>query len=66
MLAGCLDNVDPQLITTLYAWTACYGDRFPFLYVDDIRTSQEAHLGVPTAWYGDNFTFLYVNYAQTS
>jgi hypothetical protein len=26
-----------------HASAACYGDGFTFLYVDDVRTSQEAH-----------------------
>jgi hypothetical protein len=28
----------------LWACTACYGDSFIFLYVDDVRTSQEARI----------------------
>jgi hypothetical protein len=30
---------DPEHLTTLQASTACYGDSFTFLYVDDVRTS---------------------------
>jgi hypothetical protein len=30
---------DPQRLTTLWASTACYGDSFTFLHVDDVRTS---------------------------
>jgi hypothetical protein len=32
---------DPQHLTTLQAYTECYGDSFIFLYVDEICTSQE-------------------------
>jgi hypothetical protein len=31
-----------------------------FLYVDDVRTSQETHLWASTPLRGDNLTFLYV------
>jgi hypothetical protein len=31
-----------------------------FLFVDDVRTSQETPLWASTACYGDSFTFLYV------
>jgi hypothetical protein len=40
------------------------GDSFDFVYVDDVRTSQEAY--VSTACYGDTFTFLYVGDVRTS
>jgi hypothetical protein len=30
---------------------------FYFLYIDDIRTSQETYLYTSTACYGDSFTF---------
>jgi hypothetical protein len=33
--------------STLRAATACYGDSFTFLYVDDVRTSQETHYWPP-------------------
>jgi hypothetical protein len=33
-----------------------YGDSFTFLYVDDVRTSQEAHAS--TACYGDIAIFI--------
>jgi hypothetical protein len=33
-------------------------DSFTFLYVDDVRTSQEIHLWISTACYGDSFTLL--------
>jgi hypothetical protein len=36
---------------------ACYEDSFTFIYVDDVRTSQETHLWAFTACYGDSFTF---------
>jgi hypothetical protein len=45
---------------------ACYGDNFTFLYVDDVRTSQDTHLWASTACYGDNFTFLYVDDVRIS
>jgi hypothetical protein len=31
-----------------------------FVYVDDVRTSEETHLWAFSACYGDTFTFLYV------
>jgi hypothetical protein len=34
------------------------GDSFNFLYVDNVRTSQEAHLWTTAACYGDCFTFF--------
>jgi hypothetical protein len=34
---------DPQYFTNLLVSTACYGDGFTPLYVDDVRTSLEAH-----------------------
>jgi hypothetical protein len=55
---------DSQHLTTLWASTACYGDSFTFLYVDDVRTSQEARAS--TVSYGDSFTFLYVDDVCTS
>jgi hypothetical protein len=42
------------------------GDSFTLLYVDDVRTSQEAHLWASTASYGDSFTLLYVDDVRTS
>jgi hypothetical protein len=41
-------------------------DSFTFLYVDNVRTSQEAHLWAFTACYRDSFTFLYVDDLCTS
>jgi hypothetical protein len=38
-----------------------YRDSYTFLYVDDVRTSQETHLQASTACYGDIFTFQYLN-----
>jgi hypothetical protein len=38
---------DPQHPTNPQDSTACYGDRFTFLYVDDVRTSHETHQGPP-------------------
>jgi hypothetical protein len=40
------------------------GDSFTFLYVYDVRTSQEAHAS--TACYRDSFAFLYVDDVRTS
>jgi hypothetical protein len=40
----------------------CYGDSFTFVYVADVRTSQETRVGC----YGDSFTFLYVADVRTS
>jgi hypothetical protein len=37
-----------------------------YLYVDNVRTSQEIHLWVSTACYGDSTTFLYVDDVRTS
>jgi hypothetical protein len=34
---------DPQYFTTLNASTACYGDSFMSLNVDDALTAQETH-----------------------
>jgi hypothetical protein len=42
------------------------GDRFNFVYVNDVRTSQEIRPWTSTACYGDSFTFVYVNYVRTS
>jgi hypothetical protein len=33
------------------------GDTFTFLYVDDVRTSQETHLLASMVCYGDSFNF---------
>jgi hypothetical protein len=38
------------------AFTACFGDSFTLVYVDDARTSQETHTS--TAYYSDIFTFV--------
>jgi hypothetical protein len=35
---------DPQHLTILQASTACHGVSFTFLYVEDVRTSQEEHI----------------------
>jgi hypothetical protein len=37
---------------------ACYMDSFTFLYVDDVRNSQEAHVWACITCYGDIFTLL--------
>jgi hypothetical protein len=50
----------------IWVFTVCYGDIFAILYVDDIRTSQEAHLWDFTVCYGDRFTLLYVDDVRTS
>jgi hypothetical protein len=52
---------DSQYLAILWTSTACYGDRFAFLYVDDIRTSQKTHLLASKSYYGDGFTSLYVD-----
>jgi hypothetical protein len=36
-----------------------------FLYVDDVRTSQETHPYASTACYGDTFTFLRAPVSQS-
>jgi hypothetical protein len=38
-----------------WASTTCYWESFTFLYIDDVRTSQEAHAS--TACYWDSFIF---------
>jgi hypothetical protein len=45
---------------------ACYGDSFPFFYVDDARTSGETRVRASMAYYGDSFTFFYVDDVRTS
>jgi hypothetical protein len=57
---------DAQHLTTLRTSTACYGDRFTFLYVDDVRTPYETYLPASTACYRDNFTFLYADDVRIS
>jgi hypothetical protein len=37
-------------------YTACYGDNFTFLCVDDVLTSQETNVWASIACYGDSFT----------
>jgi hypothetical protein len=46
--------------------TTCYGDNFTFLYVDDVRTSQEAHLWSSMTRYGNSFISLYVDNIRSS
>jgi hypothetical protein len=46
--------------------TACYGDSFTFLYLNDVRTSQETRPWGSTGCYRDNLTFLYVYDIHTS
>jgi hypothetical protein len=50
----------------LKASTASYGDSFTFLYLDDVRTSQETHIWTPTACYVDRFIFYIYIYVRTS
>jgi hypothetical protein len=57
---------DPHRLTTLYTSAACYGYSFTFLYVDDVRTTQETHIWTSTACYGDSFSILYVENVRTS
>jgi hypothetical protein len=45
---------------------ACYGDCFTFLYVDDVRTSQETCIYASMVCYGNNFTSRYVDDVGTS
>jgi hypothetical protein len=59
----CLDNVGSLTSKIIWAFTACYGDSFTFLYLD-VRTSQEAQAS--TVCYGESFTFLYVDDVRTS
>jgi hypothetical protein len=42
----------------LWASTDCYGDSFTFLYIDDVRTSQETHLWPSTAYRGIALLFF--------
>jgi hypothetical protein len=35
---------DPRRLTSLWASIVCYRDYFNFLYVDDVRTSQETYI----------------------
>jgi hypothetical protein len=44
----------------------CYLDSVTFLHVDDVRTSQEAHLWTSRPLNGDSFTFLHVDDVCTS
>jgi hypothetical protein len=48
---------DAQHETTLWAPTACYGDSFTFLYVDDIRPWQDTQVWESTACYGDSYPY---------
>jgi hypothetical protein len=57
---------DPQLLKILWASTACYGDSFTFLYLADVRTSQETYLCASTACYGHSFDLLYIADVRTS
>jgi hypothetical protein len=50
----------------VWATTACYGDCFTFLCVDDVLTSLETHLWISTICYGDGFTLLYADDVRTS
>jgi hypothetical protein len=49
---------DPQDPTNPYASTASYGDRFSFVYVDDVRTSQETPIVLHDQLRGELY-FLY-------
>jgi hypothetical protein len=51
---------DSRHLTTLYASTAFYVDSFTFVYVNDVRSSQEPHLWTCAA------LFLYVDDIRTS
>jgi hypothetical protein len=41
---------DPQHLSTLQAYTACYENSVTYLYIDDFRTSQETRAS--TTCYG--------------
>jgi hypothetical protein len=53
----------PHNPTALYGLLRGY---LYFLYLDNIRASQEIHLWASTACYGDSFIFLYVDNVRTS
>jgi hypothetical protein len=42
------------------------GDSFTILHLDDVRTSQETHLGASTACHGYSFSILHVDDISTS
>jgi hypothetical protein len=49
LLCGCLYFlyvVDARASQETHASTACYGDSVTFVYVDGVRTSQEAPMGL--------------------
>jgi hypothetical protein len=46
--------------TFLCASAACYGDSFTSLYVDNVRTSQGAHLWAFTVCCRDSFAYVYI------
>jgi hypothetical protein len=55
---------EPRRLTIPSVSTACYRDRFAFLYVDYVRTSQEAR--TTTVRYGYSFALLYGDGVRTS
>jgi hypothetical protein len=52
----------------LWVSTECYGDSFTFLYVDDVRASQETHIWAFTACNDDRFAFFFtfISHSPTS
>jgi hypothetical protein len=55
-----------RCVVSFKSWPLYTWDDFACLYVDDVCTSQEAHLWVSTACYGHSLTFLYVADVRTS
>jgi hypothetical protein len=49
-----------------YGSMACYGHSFTFLYIDDVRISQETSLWASMACYGNCFTVLYADDVRNS
>jgi hypothetical protein len=52
----CLDDVGSSTSQNLMSPRPVTGIALLFLYVDDVRTSQETHLRASTACYSDGFT----------
>jgi hypothetical protein len=51
---------DPQHLTPLENAMACYRDSFTYLYVNDVRTSQNKRLRASTVGYGEISFFICV------
>jgi hypothetical protein len=60
----------PYIFVCRYSYltesTACYGDSFTFLYVDDVHTLQETLARPSTDCYGNRFSLFYVDDVHTS